>query len=185
MENIAGMVYNNLMGKTDMVEMLVKEHEKIAEKIKSGKYSADYVAKQLSPADVEIRAKITEAKRSAISGAMEIVEAYEDTLRTADDLNPADITDDAKLFHVGVKLTVRDVEAILSRNKDNATMTQLALRYAEEHGIKVGKVFTSSYEKKKNEIEGLKYAIESYGKWIDTKDAKVVLNKYFNISDEN
>lgn len=60
---------------------------------------------------------------------------FADELRQADALNPADITDDAKLLNCGLKLKRSDLENLFDKYTGNRTMQRLILDAAETNGI--------------------------------------------------
>ena len=62
-------------------------------------------------------------------------DSYIAELRDEDELDPTKLTDDVRLLNSGVKMTSRDIKAMLKRNSDNRTMLQVILRYADEHNI--------------------------------------------------
>lgn len=184
MSNLGTSIYESLKRGTENVESALGKYNALEEKIQSGKYSAEYVKDNLAQEEIALKEEIRKAKENALVNAKELVDVYEEEMRAKDDLRAKDITEDAKLFSLGVKLTARDVEAIIDRNKDNATMTQLAYRYAEENGIAVNRpIYIGHYQQKRQEIEGLRSTIDYYAKWIDQKNAQDVLKKFFYVTE--
>lgn len=183
MQNMINDVYTALKTSTANLQKKIAEYRAMEEKEKSGVYSADYVRTTLRPKMRELKESIERDKAAAISGAKGIVAAYQDELRDMDNLHPEDITEDAKLFTAGIKLKRRDIEAILARNQDNATMTQIALRYAEENGIDLGrdKKYYYGHQAEIQEAEGVASAVYYYEKWIDKDNAGKMLDRFFGI----
>ena len=183
MQNMIDNVYSTLKTSTANIQKKVAEYRTLEEKERSGVYSADYVRTTLRPKMRELKESIERDKAAAISGAKGIITAYQDELRDKDNLHPEDITEDAKLFTAGIKLKKRDIEAILARNQDNATMTQIALRYAEENGIDLGrdKKYYYGHQAEIQEAEGVTSILHYYEKWIDQDNAGKILDRFFGI----
>lgn len=183
MQNMIDNVYSTLKTSTANIQKKVAEYRTLEEKERSGVYSADYVRTTLRPKMRELKESIERDKAAAISGAKGIITAYQDELRDKDNLHPEDITEDAKLFTAGIKLKKRDIEAILARNQDNATMTQIALRYAEENGIDLGrdKKYYYGHQAEIQEAEGVTNILHYYEKWIDQDNAGKILDRFFGI----
>ncbi len=104
---------------------------------KSGKYSAAHIRDKIEP-----RIKVLERELRSITDegrakAAEIATGYASELEALDRVRGDALTDDAKLFSIGVTLAKEEVEALIERNADNVTMHKLALRYAKEHDIKL------------------------------------------------
>lgn len=182
MGNIVETVYTNLKESTEGIAEKVSAYNKLVEMEKSGNYTAQMIQNDIRPKRYGLKNDIEKDKEAAISKANALVRAYQDELREKDNLRPEDITEDAKLFNVGVKLKPRDVEAIISRNADNPTMVQLALRYAEENGIDIGKRFYVGHQAQIREAENLLGVIHYYANWIDQDNAFRMLDKFFGIA---
>ena len=181
MQNMINDVYTALKTSTANIQKKIAEYRAMEEKEKSGVYSADYVRTTLRPKMRELRDSIERDKAAAISGARDIVTAYQDELRDKDNLHPEDITEDAKLFTAGVRLTARDINAILARNEGNGTMEQLALRYASENGIDIGRKYYYGHQREIQEAEGVTGILHYYEKWIDKDNAGKMLDRFFGI----
>lgn len=185
MQDMINNVYNTLKTSTAELHKKIAEYNALKEKEKSGIYSREYLEKNVRPKMAELKREIERDKAAAISGAKGIVAAYQDELRDKDNLHPEDITEDAKLFTAGIKLKRRDIEAILARNQDNATMTQIALRYAEENGVDLGrdKKYYYGHQAEIQEAEGVTGAVSYYDRWIDKPNAGEMLNKFFGVTE--
>lgn len=181
MQNMINDVYTALKTSTAGIQKKVAEYRAMEEKEKSGVYSADYVHNTLRPKMRELKDSIGRDKAAAISGARDIVTAYQDELRDKDNLHPEDITEDAKLFTAGVRLTARDIKAILARNEGNGTMEQLAIRYASENGIDIGRKYYYGHQREIQEAEGVTGILHYYEKWIDKDNAGTILDRFFGI----
>lgn len=184
MQDMINNVYNTLKTSTAELHKKIAEYNALKEKEKSGIYSREYLEKNVRPKMTELKREIERDKEAAISGAKGIVAAYQDELRDMDNLHPEDITEDAKLFTAGIKLKRRDIEAILARNQDNATMTQIALRYAEENGVDLGRKLYIGHQAEIQEAGGVASAVDYYNRWIDKPNAGEMLNKFFGVTEE-
>jgi len=132
--SVYDVVYNLLHDATDDVTTLCEQINKEQANIDSGKYSNEVNAKSIAKiADIRraIRAKADET----LSNVKKAVAAHCDELYALDDLRGDALTDDARLLSAGLKLTERDLIAILKRNEDNPTMKQIVLRWANENGV--------------------------------------------------
>ena len=136
-------------------------------RIKSGNYSDQYTKETLQPKIDAWRRSIDEIKDQSRRSVHDLTAKFVEEVRRADELNPADMTDDCKLLNVGVKLTANDLRAIVNRNPNNRTMLQLVLRYADEHGIDTGMTYDLS---------------DRYIKqWMgDRRNGSKVLERYFS-----
>lgn len=184
MQDMINNVYNTLKTSTAELHKKIAEYNALTEKEKSGVYSREYLEKNVRPKMAELKREIERDKEAAISGAKGIVAAYQDELRDMDNLHPEDITEDVKLFTAGIKLKARDIEAILSRNQGNATMEQIALRYAEENGVDLGRKLYNGHQAEIQEAGGVASAVDYYNRWIDKPNAGEMLNKFFGVTEE-
>lgn len=185
MQDMINNVYNTLKTSTAELHKKIAEYNALKEKEKSGVYSREYLEKNVRPKMAELKREIERNKEAAISGAKGIVAAYQDELRDKDNLHPEDITEDAKLFTAGIKLNRRDIEAILERNKENATMTQMALRYAEENGVDLGRnnKYYHGHQVEIQEAGSVATTIDYYNRWIDKPNAGDMLNRFFGVTE--
>lgn len=132
-----------------------------------GKYKPEYIS--------SLRQRISALERENIRYEEEVNDSikklcsgYADELRQADALNPADITDDAKLLNCGLKLKRSDLENLFDKYNGNRTMQRLILDAAETNGIQqFGRVVlpSESAELAKSVdsmAEGAKVAIRHY-----------------------
>lgn len=172
-------VYENLKESTERLSKKTKEYEELKALEKSGIYSDHYIKGTLRPKMEGLKRSIEKERAEAISNAKNLVNEYKEELRDSDNLHPEALTEDAKLFKAGVKLSARDLEAILSRNEGNATMEQLTLRYAEENGVDLGKRLYIGHQAEIQNAENVNGAIATYEKWIDKDNAGEVLEQMF------
>lgn len=171
---------NYLRGQRIEVEKLVEEFEKVKEDLKDNRLDEKYKQSVLIPKYGEIRHKISEKKTAIDLEAKRMTEVVKQNIHKLNDIKGEDLTDDAKLFSCGVKLTESDLEKIIDRNSGNPTMTQLALRYANENGLKVQRVL-DTHSAELQACDDIYGAASLYVKnWIDhPDDSYKLLEKFF------
>lgn len=142
-----------------------EEYERLKSERDSGMYDIRHINSEITPKMSEVRRELQKIQETTSQKVQELSEAQKKELRHSDSLNPEDLTEDIKLLQSGLSLKERDIEAILERNSDNRTMTQLALRYAEEHGLEVSTMYRSASSESRllDSISGaVKTAIRNY-----------------------
>ena len=176
------MLYNQLKARTAEMKEKRNQLAEVNEEINSGDYSAVALKEKMYPKQYQLRREIERIEDQAEKECYKMLDDYIEELRAQDNLNPAEITEDVKLLNCGVKLLPRDLQAMLDRNKDNRTMQQIVIRYAEENGIDMGGL---RYTGNMNEIraaEDIKYVIHLYtGRWMRTDKAEEMLVKFLGI----
>lgn len=177
--NIVESVYNYLESSTDEIGKIVAERDAVDAKMKSGRYSVDTVNKELFPKWGELRHAVDRASENAIQTARDMIEQYRQEVAKLNNLDPAELTDDVRLFQSGISLMPRDIQGILERNAGNRTMTQIALRYAKEHGIDIGRTYYIGGQQEEETAHGLDDILTYYAKWIDKPSAKKMLARFF------
>lgn len=114
----------------------LKEVERICYSGKNdSKYTPKYIHDELMPKIGKIKREMADRKAMAHDRIQSMCDGYITELMDEDELDPSKLTDDVRLLNSGVKLNQRDIKAMLKRNSENRTMTQLILRFADEHGI--------------------------------------------------
>lgn len=99
------------------------------------RFTQKYIREELYPKRKAIKKQIEARKAKAHDSIQSMCDGYITELMDEDELDPSKLTDDVRLLNSGVKLNQRDIKAMLKRNSENRTMTQLILRFADEHGI--------------------------------------------------
>ena len=185
MQEITNKVYNSLKESTAEIAGKCAEYDRLVEKAKSGRYSQEALTKEIYPKRDALKREIADDSARALEKATALVRDYQEEMRRADNLNPADITDDVKLFTAGIKLKARDIQGIIERNQGNATMLQIALRYAEENGVDMGsnRPLYIGHSQQIQGGENLIGVINIYGRWINTPRAAEMLDKFFNVTE--
>lgn len=144
-------------------------------------YSQGYFEKNLQPQLAALHLQLEKAKSGAIEKAVALVDAEIAECERADELDGSQLTDDARLLGVGVKLAEKDLHAILDRNRDNATMTRLVQMYAEQHDLDLGadRIFVGHAQQIQN-LRGLRGTIETYVPgWLDQPEAASMIAAAF------
>lgn len=180
MDNIYQAVYDTLSEGTESLEEQKKRLKTLEEKIDSGRYSSVALQQDVYPMRDKLKRSINDEADKILDNARNMIAEHEEELRKLDVLNPSDITDDVKLFNSGIVLNANDIKGILERNKENRTMTQIALRYAEQHNIEMDVTYNKSIYAIR-ELDGLKDAVSRYRQWIVRENASEILNKFFGV----
>lgn len=171
-------VFNSLERDTLELQRTVADRAEIDTELSDGRYSDEY-KKELSTRRDELTRKIERDSDAAIRKAKALAAQYREEAEAMVNLDPAQITDDIKLLQAGIMLKERDIRAILKRSENNPTMTQMALRYAEEHNIQIDR---SGYIGNAAELETANTVderIHYYAHWIDKPNAVDMLHKFF------
>ena len=170
-------VYNSLSNSADLIASRMAELKKEEQKAASGDYSEAALSTKIKPKIFELKRAVKKDTEDAITAAYGIVSKYRDEVSESLNLDPALLTDDIKLLSGNIPLEARDIQAILKRSEGNKTMTQIALRYARNHKIKVDNmVFNSEEEALARSLEMIIYY---YKNWIEKPNANEMLDKFF------
>lgn len=179
--NIFQTVYQSLEKSTNTISRSVTERERLETRIKSGRYTQQVIQQELIPQLEALKKQIAADSAKAMQAAKAIVAQYRADASASNCLNPAELTDDLQLLQAGLPLLPRDINAILERNSGNNTMTQLALRYAQDHGFTVDSKFTIAGDEAQQTANALDQILQYFGKWIDRPNALAVLRRFFNV----
>lgn len=162
------------------VEQLRGEEARAEAAIRSGHYSRAHVEGILKPGLAVLREQIDARARTAQDAVERLLSDYVEAARREDQLRAEDMTADAALFQAGVELREQDLRDILERNAGNRTMTQMALRYAEAHGIQMGMIYHSAREEAEALAEAIRGTLYNYlTHWIRTDRAREMLEALF------
>lgn len=177
--NITQTVYNNLFTATEEISESVAKQEELQAKIDSNRYTGDTIRKEIVPKMDQLKEEIRRKSDAALKNAQDLIDKYRAEAAEANVLNPADITDDVKLLQSGITLLPRDIQGILDRNKGNRTMTQIVLRYAQEHNIDTGGTYYTGGQQEEEIAKALEGILFYYKNWIGTPRAMQMLDKFF------
>lgn len=181
--NIIETVYDALKESTKEVQKVVEEKAQLEEKVRTGRYSVETVNREIRPRIDDLKQRILSMKEKTFADAKALVDGYRNEIDEQNNLDPKEINDDIKLLQAGIPLTVRDVEAILKRSENNRTMSQLAIRYAAQHDLKIENSYR--FEREQNEAkavaDALDQALTYFPNWIATDKAFDMLDKFFGI----
>lgn len=86
-------VCDTLEAHTEQIALIIADRNAIDEKIKSGRYSAETVQKELHPKRNALEQQIKVESDRAIQAAQALVNKYRADAEALDELNPADITE--------------------------------------------------------------------------------------------
>jgi len=179
-KNIVQTVYSTLEEATKDLTPTRDELEALEGEIRSGRYSSHVMQHEIYPKRDALKSTLQGKRDAAISKAHALVAQYRQDAAELDNLDPADLTDDIKLFQSGIVLLSRDIEAVLKRNAGNRTMTQIALRYAKEHDIDMKGTFYIGGEAERQNADNLDTLIRYYERWIDKENALQMLDAFFH-----
>ena len=179
--NITQTVYETLDAKTDDIIGMGVACKQIEEKINSGRYSQKTIDNELKPKLQAMQNNQREACKNALDEARSLISQFREDNAKANQLNPAELTDDVKLLQSGIILKPRDIEGMLERNASNRTMTQIILRYAEENKIGIDRTYYIGGQEEEETAKALDNVIYYYKNWIDKPNAKAMLNRFFGI----
>lgn len=146
---------------------LTKEVSKIDSQMKSGRYVDSYIKETLLPQKRSLERQIADTRLKANMEIKDFCDEYIEELKSEDNLDPSKLTEDINLLKPGIKLKERDIKAMLERNADNHTMTQIILRYCEENGIDSGVVNFNGNQGIINNVSVIPTTVETSLKWSD------------------
>lgn len=179
--NIRADLVNILNEKADAVSKLATRAAELERDIKSGRFTAAAVCKELQPALIDTRVAITKAKDETRRAVAQLVAQRVAELEKADALNPDELDEgDMKLLNSGLPLTERDLKIMLGRHRANGnrTMQQAVTRWARQHDINLG-VFVGN-EREIAATKMLPSTVDLYiDHWIDQANAKDMIQKMF------
>lgn len=181
--DIVNEVYSGLKEATTEIQKVVAVQNDLEAKVKAGRYTAETVQNEIKPRIDDLKQRILSMKEKTFADAKALVDGYRNEIDEQNNLDPKEINDDIKLLQAGIPLTVRDVEAILKRSENNRTMSQLAIRYAAQHDLKIENSYR--FEREQNEAkavaDALDQALTYFPNWIATDKAFDMLDKFFGI----
>lgn len=108
------------------------------------KYTPRYINETFLPQKQALITRIEERKAEALRKVDILSTAQVKELKKYDQLNPKDITEDAKLLNLGVTLSEEDLTAIFDRNKGNSTMEKLIIKYSTQNNIPLKRTHTTA-----------------------------------------
>lgn len=118
------------------------ELDAVNQEMTSGKYSHKTIQEKLHPKRAEHERYLVEAKENAINKIKEWSEELCAEITESNRLKGEEMTEDAKLLNVGVRLSDIELEAMFDRNSGNPTMEKLICEYARQNEIRIARVPT-------------------------------------------
>ena len=183
--DIVNEVYSGLKEATTEIQKIVAVQNDLEAKVKSGRYNTETVKNEFKPRIDDLKWQTRKLSEQAIADAKALVSNYRAEVDEKNHLDANELTDDIKLLQSGIPLTERDVEHILRRAENNRTMTSLALRYAEQHGLKIQhRPYTFELEMKsaRDTADALDQVLIYYPNWIATDKAFYMLDQFFALN---
>lgn len=131
--------YKKLTGAmSDAIEEMAERGKELAELKKKAQDTKKYKPEYISSLRQRISALERENGRyeeEVNDSIKKLCGGFADELRQADALNPADLTDDAKLLNSGFKFKRSELEKMFDRYDGNKTMQRLIIDAADKNGI--------------------------------------------------
>lgn len=178
---ITNTVYESLKSASAKLLPTINEFTEVETAIHSNRFTEEYLRKTLYPREKQLRNALDEAGHKAIQDAHKLVEQYKKDAAEINCLDPAALTDDIRLLNSGISLFPRDIQAILKRNEGNRTMTQLVLRYAQEHDINIQGLEYNRGEDHSRIADALDGILTYYEKWITRNNNLEMLDRFFGV----
>lgn len=173
----------DLKERLDKIAALSSDLEKVDADITSGTFSDGHIRDVLRPKSAELKKQIEQAQEEARKASWAIIDKYAKELRDDDCLDPAELTDDVRLLAPEIPLRKKDLLAMLERNADNRTMTQIVLRAAEEREIDLDGLRYTNNESQARHAEALQYVVDVALRW-STDPGKKIFDKLFGEGSE-
>ena len=123
---------------------LNKAYHTLDNLINSGNYSGDKLHELITDRN-RTRISIEDERKNQLNDIQALCDEISEKLRKEDDLNPnAVVSAELELLRDMSILNPRDLKAMIERNKDNSTMTQLILRHCQKNNIDIGLVYNGN-----------------------------------------
>lgn len=131
--------YKKLTGAmSDAIEEMGERGKELAElkqkALDTKKYTPDHIS-ALRQRIATLERENSRYEDEVNDNIKKLCDGFADELRQADALNPADITDDAKLLNSGFKFKRSELEKMFDRYDGNKTMQRLIIDAADKNGI--------------------------------------------------
>ena len=159
------------------------EYNQLKKAREAGHISSEKLYKDIYPKMTDIKMEMGNIKDRVLVKSQAIIEKIKQDDAMADRIDPSELTADAELLQGSQRLTQKDVEGIIERNPGNKTMKQLAIRYAQDHGIHVNYV----YEPTKTDTTSIDGIVKILVSRFDSDDEALYQSVYdtaFNNSEE-
>lgn len=179
-EDITRQVRNGM----NKIHELTEGYKKVDDEIRSGNFAGDLLHEKMTERD-SLRTAIARERKDRLSVISSNCEEYIEDLKSEDDLDPSLINDtDLKLLTSGIRLTSRDINGMLSRNKDNPTMLQIILRHCEDNGIDTGGIKYKGNDDTIASVKLIPHSAKVCLKYAGGMDDPVTANLYNKIFGE-
>ena len=139
-------------------------------KKRSGKYDPKYIRERIDPEILRLKKMIQALSDDSKATVLGLCDTYKKQLADEDCLKSSDLTSDVNLLNAGVKLQRRDLEAMLTRNEGNRTMTRIILQYADQNKIDMGGIHYTGNDETIQLIDSVPYTAEIVTKWHSRPD---------------
>ena len=156
---------------------LSRKKAQINEKASRGVFTRSYADEEIAKLDKQLEKLRYDGEVSANA----IIDHRIQSLDAETALDPAKLTEDAKLLELDGLLTQLDIDAMMLRSRSNPTMTRLVMRFADRNGLRTE---TPSYMIEGHEnaraAEGMRESVRAFMKWAGDPDrAEGMLERLF------
>lgn len=169
-------------GFTEYKEKL-KKYNELKKEREEGHFSLEYLNNDILPKMNGLRQEMRSTQEKTLEKVRELTEEIKNEISKSDQIKPEELTEDVKLLQGGLSLREKDIEGIIERNENNRSMIQLALRYAEEHNLKVDTLYISG-ESELRQFDEIGNAIGTVVKWFDTDNERYYQRIYDTVFSE-
>ena len=171
-------IKNYLRDKSYEIYSLIEKKGQLEDELHDPDYSEEHNQKVFRELG-DIRVKIGNMQNQAMNECLKIINQYRDEIKSSYRLRVEDITDDAKLFNLGVTLPLEEVENIFDRNAGNTTMQKLTMMYAHQHGLRMhgNRVVVNPNVVNANALENTTRMYVDH--WLDKSNSAGMLEKFF------
>lgn len=136
----------------------------------SKRYSADYIRDKLRPMQRNLERQLRDAHGWARDEVEKLTANYMAEIQAQNHLDGAALTDDAKLFSVGVKLRDSDLEKLFDKYNGNFTMQRLVCDYAQQNDVKINRVLLNPNGDLIEVVKQIPYVAEKCAYWHKKPD---------------
>ena len=178
--NVGTDVKMKLKSRAAQIGDLLREKKELEQKMNDPTLAPEYKQNKIFPRFGEIRVKIGNLQNATQNECKKVLDEYRAQLRKSNRLKSEEITDDARLFSLGVALPVEEVEEIFDRSEGNNTMQRLAMLYAEQHNLQLNRVQANNIGAEFGRVTDFENTVNMYiDHWIAQDNAADMLEKFF------
>lgn len=180
MEKIGKDVKNILRKVIEDVKKIRAETDQAQRKIDSGDFSVDFIDRELRPIINANRTKTRSVLTAGFNSVQQALRRFQAESWQANRLRGDELTPDAQLFTLGIRLPVEELEGIFDRAAGNRTMQRLVHMYARSQKIVLNRPMVANLDDDKVLARDLGAAADIFlTNWADNARAEEMLDKFF------